>query len=104
MIIRIIRVLSKADKFKLIILSVSQVLLSFLDLVGVALVGIIGSITVTNNNSHQPGSRIQKILEYLKIDNIPVQRQVAIIGVAAALILISKTLFSIYFSIVSFSI
>jgi len=97
-VIRIIKILSKSDKLKLIILSVSQVLLSFLDLIGVALVGIIGSLAVTNSVARQEGSRIQKLLEFLRIDNIPVQQQVGIIGVAAALILISKTLFSIYFS------
>jgi ABC-type multidrug transport system fused ATPase/permease subunit len=94
---RIIKVLSKKDKLKLIALSISQVLLGFLDLIGVALVGIIGSIAVTNNSLRQPGNRIQKILEFLQIDNFTVQQQVAVIGAAAALILISKTLFSIYF-------
>ncbi|NDE11422.1 MAG: hypothetical protein EBZ95_12795 [Chitinophagia bacterium] len=97
-ILRIIKVLSKADKLKLAILGISQILLSFLDLVGVALIGIIGSLAVTNNSSRKLGTRVEKILEFFKIDHLSIQQQVAIIGAAAALVLISKTLFSIYFS------
>ena len=97
-IFRITKILSKTDKLKLTILGTSQVLLSFLDLVGVALIGIIGSLAVTNNSSQKLGTRIEKILEFFKINHFSIQQQVAIIGIAAALVLISKTLFSIYFS------
>ena len=97
-IFRITKILSKTDKLKLTILGTSQVLLSFLDLVGVALIGIIGSLAVTNNSSQTLGTRIEKILEFFKINHFSIQQQVAIIGIAAALVLISKTLFSIYFS------
>jgi len=97
-VVRILRILSKKDKFKLILLGISQILLSFLDLIGVALIGIIGSLAVSNNASRKLGTRIEKILEFLKIDDFSIQQQVAIIGAAAALVLISKTLFSIYFS------
>ena len=97
-ILRILKILSNTDKLKLTVLAISQVLLSFLDLVGVALIGIIGSLTVTNNSSQIQGNRIEKILKFLKIDHFSIQHQVAIIGLAAGLVLISKTLFSIYFS------
>ena len=66
---RILRVLSRKDKFKLILLGISQILLSFLDLIGVALIGIIGSLAVSNNASRKLGTRIEKILEFLKIDD-----------------------------------
>jgi ABC-type multidrug transport system fused ATPase/permease subunit len=97
-ILRILKILSNTDKLKLTVLAISQVLLSFLDLVGVALIGIIGSLTVTNNSAQTQGARIEKILKFLKIDHFSIQQQVAIIGLAAGLVLISKTLFSIYFS------
>jgi ABC-type multidrug transport system fused ATPase/permease subunit len=97
-VVRILRILSKKDKFKLILLGISQILLSFLDLLGVALIGIIGSLAVSNNASRKLGTRIEKVLEFLKIDDFSIQQQVAIIGAAAALVLISKTIFSIYFS------
>jgi ABC-type multidrug transport system fused ATPase/permease subunit len=97
-VVRILRILSKKDKFKLIVLGISQILLSFLDLLGVALIGIIGSLAVSNNASRKLGTRIEKVLEFLKIDDFSIQQQVAIIGAAAALVLISKTIFSIYFS------
>jgi ABC-type branched-subunit amino acid transport system ATPase component len=98
LIFRIIKILSNTDKLKLSILGISQVLLSFLDLLGVALIGIIGSLAVTNNSSRKLGTRLEKILEFFQINHLSIQQQVAIIGVVAALVLISKTLFSIYFS------
>ena len=97
-VLRILGILSKKDKFKLILLGISQILLSFLDLIGVALIGIIGSIAVSNNGSRKIGTRVEKVLEFLKIDGFSIQQQVAIIGAVASLVLISKTLFSIYFS------
>jgi len=97
-VFRVIKFLPKADKFKLMIFSLSQILLSFLDLVGVALIGVIGSLAVTSNASRKPSNRIERVLEFLKINNFTVQKQVAIIGLIAALLLITKTLLSIYFS------
>ena len=76
-ILRIMKILSKKDKFKLSILGISQILLSFLDLVGVALIGIIGSLAVTNNSSRKIGTRIEKVLEFFKIDHFSVQQQVS---------------------------
>jgi ABC-type multidrug transport system fused ATPase/permease subunit len=95
---RSLRILSRKDKFKLVILAVSQVLLSLLDLIGVILIGIIGTLAVSGSAVSKPGSRILKLLEFLRIEQLSIQYQVAIIGTLAAFILITKTLFSIYFS------
>ena len=97
-VFRILRILNKNDKLKLLILSISQILLSFIDLLGVALIGVIGSLAVSSNTSHQSSGRIQSVLKFLNINDMQVQLQVAILGLFAAICLISKTLFSIYFS------
>jgi ABC-type multidrug transport system fused ATPase/permease subunit len=97
-VIRILRILTKNDKLKLLLLSISQILLSFLDLLGVALIGVIGSLAISSNSSQQSSERIQSVLKLLNINDMPVQLQVAILGLFAAICLISKTLFSIYFS------
>lgn len=97
-VIRILKILTKNDKIKLLLLSVSQILLSFLDLLGVALIGVIGSLAVTSNSSQQSSGRIQNVLMFLHINDKPIQLQVAILGLLAAICLISKTLSSIYFS------
>jgi ABC-type multidrug transport system fused ATPase/permease subunit len=97
-VIRILRILTKNDKLKLLLLSISQILLSFLDLLGVALIGVIGSLAISSNSSQQSSERIQSVLKFLNINDMPVQLQVAILGLFAAICLISKTLFSIYFS------
>ena len=43
---QIFRLVSKVDRVKLIIVSLIQIFLSFLDLIGVAFFGLIGSLTV----------------------------------------------------------
>jgi len=97
-VIRAIKILPLSDRIKLIILGFSQVLLSLLDVIGVAIIGIIGSLSVSGSVSSSPGGRVETALNYLNIDEFPIQKQVGILGIAAAIALVSKTLFSIYFS------
>ena len=92
---RSLRILSRKDKIKLVILAVSQVLLSLLDLIGVILIGIIGTLAVSGSAVSKPGSRILKLLEFFRIEQLSIQYQVAIIGTLAAFILITKTLFNL---------
>ena len=61
---RILRILPTTDKIKLVVLGFSQVLLSLLDLIGVACVGIIGSLVVNKNNLNTRGSRINSFFEF----------------------------------------
>jgi ABC-type multidrug transport system fused ATPase/permease subunit len=90
--------LSKIDQIKLGILALVQVSLAFLDLLGIALVGLIGFISVNGVQSQTPTGRIYAILEILGINEKSLQVQIGTLSIACAVILISKTLLSIYFS------
>jgi len=90
--------LSNSDKQKLSIIVVLQILLSFLDVIGIALIGVVGALTVTGIQSSKPVGRISDILEVLNLGNTAFQSQVAIIGLAAASILLFRTFISIYFT------
>jgi ATP-binding cassette subfamily C protein len=70
--------------------------LAFLDLIGVALLGVIGALSVYGIQSKNPGSRISDLLDWANLENLTFQKQVAVLGCIAALILIMKTLISIY--------
>jgi ABC-type multidrug transport system fused ATPase/permease subunit len=72
-----------------------QASLSFLDLVGVVLIGIIGSLSVSGIQSGTPGDRVQKTLELIGISEFRFQDQVAILGSLACIVLISRTIFSV---------
>jgi len=92
------QILTKRQKIKLLTIGFSQVLVNFLDLIGVALIGMLGAMTVSGIQSKKSGTRVTNILEALNINHWAFQNQVAVIGITAALVLISRTLFSIIFT------
>lgn len=90
--------LHKNEKIKIFGVFVIQVILSILDLFGVIVIGILGSLTIAGVGNQQPGDRVSRVLELLGLSEQPFQYQVAILGVGAALILTLKTLASLYFN------
>jgi ABC-type multidrug transport system fused ATPase/permease subunit len=91
-----LELLTKADKTKVYLVCIIQTTLGFLDLAAVAIFGILGALTISGIQSDQPGARIFSVLEILRIDGFTFQKQVGILGILAVLLLISKTVFSIY--------
>ena len=89
-------ILSKTDRVKIFILIFIQTSLSFLDLAGVAIIGMIGAITINGSASREPGNRVSRVLEFLNLENLELSQQVAILGLAAAALLVAKTLLTIY--------
>ena len=75
-----------------------QAFLGFLDLVGVALVGILGSLAITGASSRSPGNRVGQVLSTLRLEGFNLQTQAFIIGLFAAFVLVVKTILSAYFS------
>jgi ABC-type multidrug transport system fused ATPase/permease subunit len=92
------RLLSRADRNKIGVILVLQILVSFLDVIGIALIGVVGALTVTGIQSSKPIGRISEIIEVLGLSNKSFQEQVAILGLVAAAVLLSRTFISIYFT------
>jgi ATP-binding cassette subfamily C protein len=92
---QVLSVYNKRDKEKLLLVALSQVFLAFLDLLGVALLGVIGALSVYGIQSKSPGNRINQILEITNLNQFNFQQQVAILGGIAAVILIFKTVVSV---------
>jgi ABC-type multidrug transport system fused ATPase/permease subunit len=87
--------LPSSDKPKFLIVSLLQVGLGFLDLVGIAIIGVLGALTVTGIASKEPGNRVSNFLEFVGIEDLQFQNQVAILGAIATSVLIVRTLLSI---------
>jgi ABC-type multidrug transport system fused ATPase/permease subunit len=90
--------LDKKDRRKVILVILLQISFGFLDLFGVMLIGVIGALVITGVSSGEPGDRVSTFLEFVGLQNSSLQVQISTIGLVAAIILIGKTLFSIYFS------
>lgn len=73
-----------------------QVILGFLDLLGVAAIGILGALSITGLQSSEPGNRVNQALEILHIENLTFQIQATILALLAVTLLFSRTLVSIF--------
>lgn len=89
--------LSPTDRKKLGLMGALQLFLSLLDLIGVALIGLVATIAVNGIGSKGPSDRILAILELAGISNLSLQSQTAIIGVAAVSVLLARTILSVIF-------
>jgi len=95
---RSINVLAKRERYLMLAVAVIQVFLSLLDLAGVLIVGLLGSLAITGVANSNRGDRVTQALEFLNIEDLQLQKQVAILGLIAAALLIFKTLASLYFT------
>ena len=92
------KVLSRSDQKKIILVTLLQIFFGLLDLIGVAIIGILGALAISGIESKQPGNRVNTALKLLQIDQKPFQTQAAMLGIAAAIILIGRTILSILFT------
>jgi ABC-type multidrug transport system fused ATPase/permease subunit len=95
---RCFQIFSKSDQRKIGAVVILQILLGTLDLLGVALIGVIGALAVTGIQSAEPGNGVGAVLEFLQLDGFTFQEQTAILGVIAAVVLVGRTVFSIFFT------
>jgi len=91
------KVLSISDKRKLFAVVMIQILLGALDLLGVGLIGVIGSLAINGVGSRQPGNRVQWLLDQLNLGGFDLQKQVTILGILAVSVMVLKTALSMFF-------
>ena len=94
-ITRAVQVLPRSDRTKIALVVALQVGLGFLDLVGVAAIGVLGALAVTGVQSVQPGNRVSEVLRLLGLSDLSFQNQIAVLGLSAAGILVLRTILSI---------
>lgn len=97
-LLRSMRVLPRIDQAKLYLVILFQISFSLLDLAGVAAIGMIGAITIRGVGSQAPGDRVSQALNFLRLEDQSLQKQVAVLAVAATLLFLLRTLLSIIFT------
>lgn len=95
---RAIGILSRNDKQKLILITIIQIFLGILDLLGVLAIGLLGTLSITGIQSKQPGNRANTVLSFLGLNDSSFQFQAIAISSAAVLLLVGRTIFSILFT------
>ena len=97
-IYRCMQLLSQSDRIKLVLVCIIQISLSILDLIGVMLLGVIGTLTVAGVGSRMPGDRVQKFLSMVHLEGLSLQVTVGILGLSATIFLLLKTFLALYFN------
>ena len=90
------RLLSKHDQRLIFIVTFLQICLSVLDLLGVLVIGVVGSLSISGIASTRPGDKTSAVLHLIGIENLTLQKQVAFLGGMAAGFLVAKTFLSMY--------
>jgi ABC-type multidrug transport system fused ATPase/permease subunit len=90
-----IKLLAKRDRILLIMVLFTTIFLAFLDLFGVLLIGVIGSLSLTGLGSGQIGNRVSRVLRFFGMDDLNLETQVIVFGLFAAASLIIKTLLTL---------
>ena len=91
-------ILDKSDRLKVGIVVIAQLFLAVLDLVGVAIVGILGALAVSGVQGQKPGDRVSLALRIIHVEHNSLQFQFASLGILACILLIGKTALSVFFS------
>jgi ABC-type multidrug transport system fused ATPase/permease subunit len=95
---RAFRVLSHSDRRKIVGITLLQVLMGGLDLLGVVAVGLLGALSVSGLQSNSPGDRVGAALKILNIQEAAFQTQALILGISAVVLLVGRTILSILFT------
>jgi ABC-type multidrug transport system fused ATPase/permease subunit len=95
---RATKVLSSTDRRKIIGITILQVLMGGLDLLGVVAVGLLGALSVSGLQSNNPGDRVGAALKILYIQDATFQTQALILGISAVVLLVGRTILSIFFT------
>lgn len=91
---RCFQILTREERRKVLRVAIAQIALGLLDLAAITAIGVLGALGVTGIQSREPGNRVSRALELLGIADFRFQTQMAIIGSAAAIILVFRTLVS----------
>jgi ABC-type multidrug transport system fused ATPase/permease subunit len=97
-LMRSTQVLSPNDQRKIIAVTLLQMFLGILDLLGVVVIGFLSALSVAGIQSSQPSGRVSSVLEILPIADLSFQTQAMILGICAVVLLAGRTIFSIFFT------
>jgi ABC-type multidrug transport system fused ATPase/permease subunit len=91
-------ILSLADRRKIVMVAILQIFMGFLDLLGVLAIGLLGTLSITGLQSQNPSHRVDPVLRFLHLSGESFQTQAAILGVGAVVLLVGRTILSIFFT------
>ena len=93
---RSFKLLKKQDKQKLLVFILFQSFMSILDLIGIAIVGVLGLVAINGYSGNTNSGVTARILDLTQLDQISFFARIIILCIAASIILLSRTIITIY--------
>lgn len=93
---QLLSLFKRTEQIKLLFVIVIQSILAFLDLIGVALLGVVGSLSAVGLQKSNPGERVSAILNLFGLQDLSLDAQIGILGFIAVFLLITRTILTIY--------
>ena len=97
-LVRSLGILERRDRRKILVVALVQIFLSGLDLLGVAVIGVIGALAANGIAQKSPGNRASAFLEFIGLEDASLQQQVGVLSIIAVLVFIAKTLITLVIS------
>lgn len=94
---KVLLLLERKDRLKLFLVLLVNTFLAFLDLFGVALIGITSAILIRGLQGLTAGDQVSRFLEILNLDGLPQRNLLILLGGTAIFFFIMKTILSVYF-------
>jgi len=94
---KVLLLLDKKDRLKLFLVLIINVFLAFLDLLGVALIGVAAALLIRGLQGLAAGDQVTRFLELLNLNGLPLQFLLILLGGSAIFFFILKTVLSVYF-------
>ena len=94
---KVLLLLDKNDRFKLLLVLIVNTILAFLDLLGVALIGVTSAILIRGLQGLEAGNQVSKFLEIVNLEELQPQTLLILLGSSAVFFFIMKTVLSVYF-------
>lgn len=95
---RVSRILTKSDRKKMIAIAIIQICLSFLDLLGVLTIGLLGALAVNGIQTGIQSGSVATVLQFLHVSELSFQAQALSLGVTAVVLFVGRTVLSIFFT------
>ena len=94
---KVLLLLSKKDRTRLLLVLFINTMLAFLDLIGVALIGVATATLIRGLQSLEAGNQVSRFLSYLHLENLPQKSLLILLVSTAVFFFVLKTLLSVYF-------
>jgi ABC-type multidrug transport system fused ATPase/permease subunit len=94
---KVLLLLNRSDRYKLGLVLIINTGLAFLDLIGVALIGVTSAILIRGLQGLAAGDQVTRFLELFNLNELPQRHLLLLLGGCAISFFILKTILSVYF-------